>query len=231
MNMSAIKISNLQYLWPESDDLTIDIPTLQVDRKGSVFLQGASGSGKSTLLSLLAGTLKASGGTLQVLGTDLNSLSPRQRDRFRAEHIGIVFQQFNLIPFLTVLGNLKLASRFVNQSGEATEYRARELLESLRLDPAILDRRADRLSVGQQQRVAIARAFINEPEILLADEPTSALDAEARDLFMNLLMSVREATDCTLIFASHDSSLARFFDSKLVLSEVNRSVKKETVSA
>ena len=106
MNMSAIKISNLQYLWPESDDLTIDIPTLQVDRKGSVFLQGASGSGKSTLLSLLAGTLKASGGTLQVLGTDLNSLSPRQRDRFRAEHIGIVFQQFNLIPFLTVLGNL-----------------------------------------------------------------------------------------------------------------------------
>ena len=155
--MSAIKISNLQYLWPESDDLTIDIPTLQVDRKGSVFLQGASGSGKSTLLSLLAGTLKASGGTLQVLGTDLNSLSPRQRDRFRAEHIGIVFQQFNLIPFLTVLGNLKLASRFVNQSAEAT--------------------------------------------------------------------------DCTLIFASHDSSLARFFDSKLVLSEVNRSVKKETVSA
>ena len=229
--MSAIKISNLQYLWPESDDLTIDIPTLQVDRKGSVFLQGASGSGKSTLLSLLAGTLKASGGTLQVLGTDLNSLSPRQRDRFRAEHIGIVFQQFNLIPFLTVLGNLKLASRFVNQSGEATEYRARELLESLRLDPAILDRRADRLSVGQQQRVDIARAFINEPEILLADEPTSALDAEARDLFMNLLMSVREATDCTLIFASHDSSLASFFDSKLVLSEVNRSVKKEAISA
>jgi len=231
MNMSAIKISNLQYLWPESDDLTIDIPALQVDRKGSVFLQGASGSGKSTLLSLLAGTLKASSGALEVLGTDLNSLSPRQRDRFRAEHIGIVFQQFNLIPFLTVLGNLKLASRFVNQSGEATEQRARELLESLRLDPAILERRADRLSVGQQQRVAIARAFINEPEILLADEPTSALDAEARDLFMNLLMSVREATDCTLIFASHDSSLARFFDSKLVLSEVNRSVKKETVSA
>ena len=231
MNMSAIKISNLQYLWPESDDLTIDIPVLQVDRKGSVFLQGASGSGKSTLLSLLAGTLKASSGTLEFLGTDLNSLSPRQRDRFRAEHIGIVFQQFNLIPFLTVLGNLKLASRFVNQSGEATEHRARELLESLRLNPAILDRRADRLSVGQQQRVAIARAFINEPEILLADEPTSALDAEARDLFMNLLMSVREATDCTLIFASHDSSLARFFDSKLVLSEVNRSVKKETVSA
>ena len=229
--MTAIKIANLQYLWPESDDLTIDIPSLQVDRGSSVFLQGASGSGKSTLLSLLAGTLKASSGTLQVLGTDLSLLSPRQRDRFRAEHVGIVFQQFNLIPFLTVLGNLKLASRFVNQSAEATENRATELLASLRLDPAILQRRANRLSVGQQQRVAIARAFINEPEVLLADEPTSALDAEARDLFMNLLMAVRETTGCTLIFASHDSSLARFFDFKLVLSEVNRTVKKETIGA
>ena len=206
--MSAIKISNLQYVWPESNTPIIDIPALEVERSGSVFLQGASGSGKSTLLSLLAGTLKASSGTLQILGTDLTSLSSRRRDRFRAEHIGIVFQQFNLIPFLTVEGNLKLASRFVNQSVSGTEVRAKKLLESLRLDSAILERRADRLSVGQQQRVAIARAFINQPEILLADEPTSALDTEARDLFMQLLMSVREATGCTLIFASHDSSLA-----------------------
>ncbi len=196
-----------------------------------MFLQGASGSGKSTLLSLLAGTLKASSGTLQILGTDLTSLSSRRRDRFRAEHIGIVFQQFNLIPFLTVEGNLKLASRFVNQSVSGTEVRAKKLLESLRLDSAILERRADRLSVGQQQRVAIARAFINQPEILLADEPTSALDTEARDLFMQLLMSVREATGCTLIFASHDSSLASFFETKIVLKEINRSEKKEASDA
>ena len=229
--MPCLKITNLQYVWPEAKVPTIDIPELQVERKDSVFLQGASGSGKSTLLGLLAGTLKATGGTLETLGTDLTSLSPRQRDRFRAEHIGIVFQQFNLIPFLTVLGNLQLAARFVNQSGQAAERRARELLESLRLDPDILDRRADRLSVGQQQRVAIARALINEPEMLLADEPTSALDSEARDLFMQLLMSVREATDCTLIFASHDGSLARYFDSSLVLSEVNRSAHKEAIGA
>ena len=205
--MSAIKISNLQYLWPESDDLTIDIPTLQVDRKGSVFLQGASGSGKSTLLSVLAGTLKASSGTLEVLGTDLSSLSPRQRDRFRAEHIGIVFQQFNLIPFLTVLGNLKLASRFVNQSGEATEYRARELLESLRLDPAILDRRADRLSVGQQQRVAIARALVTEPSILLADEPTGNLDSRTTAEIMSLFDELHHDGH-TLIIVTHEPEIA-----------------------
>ena len=229
--MSAIKISNLQYVWPESDTPIIDIPALQIELGGSVFLQGASGSGKSTLLSLLAGTLKASSGTLQILGTDLTSLSSRRRDRFRAEHIGIVFQQFNLIPFLTVEGNLKLASRFVNQSVSGTEVRAKQLLESLRLDSAILGRRADRLSVGQQQRVAIARAFINQPEILLADEPTSALDTEARDLFMQLLMSVREATGCTLIFASHDSSLASFFETKIVLKEINRCEKKEISDA
>lgn len=229
--MSAIKISNLQYVWPESNTPIIDIPALEVELRGSVFLQGASGSGKSTLLSLLAGTLKASSGTLQILGTDLTSLSSRRRDRFRAEHIGIVFQQFNLIPFLTVEGNLKLASRFVNQSVSGTEVRAKKLLESLRLDSAILERRADRLSVGQQQRVAIARAFINQPEILLADEPTSALDTEARDLFMQLLMSVREATGCTLIFASHDSSLASFFETKIVLKEINRSEKKEVSDA
>ena len=229
--MSAIKISNLQYVWPESNTPIIDIPALEVELRGSVFLQGASGSGKSTLLSLLAGTLKASSGTLQILGTDLTSLSSRRRDRFRAEHIGIVFQQFNLIPFLTVEGNLKLASRFVNQSVSGTEVRAKKLLESLRLDSAILERRADRLSVGQQQRVAIARAFINQPEILLADEPTSALDTEARDLFMQLLMSVREATGCTLLFASHDSSLASFFETKIVLKEINRSEKKEASDA
>lgn len=229
--MSAIKISNLQYVWPESNTPIIDIPALEIELRGSVFLQGASGSGKSTLLSLLAGTLKASSGTLQILGTDLTSLSSRRRDRFRAEHIGIVFQQFNLIPFLTVEGNLKLASRFVNQSVSGTEVRAKKLLESLRLDSAILERRADRLSVGQQQRVAIARAFINQPEILLADEPTSALDTEARDLFMQLLMSVREATGCTLIFASHDSSLASFFETKIVLKEINRSEKKEASDA
>ena len=146
--MSAIKISNLQYVWPESNTPIIDIPALEIELRGSVFLQGASGSGKSTLLSLLAGTLKASSGTLQILGTDLTSLSSRRRDRFRAEHIGIVFQQFNLIPFLTVEGNLKLASRFVNQSVSGTEVRAKKLLESLRLDSAILERRADRLSVG-----------------------------------------------------------------------------------
>ncbi len=226
--MSAISIKELKYTWPGSDEPTLDMPSLEVEQGGSVFLQGASGSGKSTLLGLLAGTLTAQSGSLKILGTEIASLSARQRDRFRAEHIGIVFQQFNLIPFLTVSGNLRLASRFANKSRLDTESRAKKLMESLRLDGSILERRADQLSVGQQQRVAIARAFINEPEILFADEPTSALDTEARDFFMRLLMSVREMTDCTMIFASHDSSLASYFETKIEITEINRVANKVT---
>jgi len=220
--MAIISINNLQYTWPGADTPTLNISDLQINQGETVFLQGSSGSGKSTLLSMLAGTLTAGPGSVKILDTDMAALSARQRDRFRAEHIGIVFQQFNLIPFLTVAGNLRLADRFSSESRGDIEERAVQILESLRLDPALLQRRADRLSVGQQQRVAIARAIINEPEIVLADEPTSALDADARDHFMSLLMSIREATGCTMLFASHDSALAEFFETKLSLSDINR---------
>ena len=138
-----------------------------------------------------------------------------------------MFQQFNLIPFLTVAGNLRLATRFASASRNYTEAQALSILESLRLDASIAQRRADRLSVGQQQRVAIARAVINEPELILADEPTSALDSDARDQFMRLLMSIREKTGCSLIFASHDAALADYFETRLSLSEINRATQSE----
>lgn len=227
--MPAIRIHNLQYAWPGSDELTLDIPDFQVDQGQAVFLQGASGSGKSTLLNLLAGTINSGNpGSVRILDTDLASLGARKRDRFRAEHIGMVFQQFNLIPFLSVAANLRLASRFASQSPTYTESRAAQILDALRLEPAILQRRADRLSVGQQQRVAIARAIINEPEILLADEPTSALDADARDQFMQLLLAVREMTACTMIFASHDVALADAFDRRIALTEINHAQRSNT---
>lgn len=219
--MSTISIENLRYTWPGSDLPALDIAGFRIDQAETVFLRGASGSGKSTLLGLLAGTLTAQSGSLQILGTELASLSPRKRDRFRADHIGIVFQQFNLIPFLTVAGNLRLAARFSGNGRRDIGEQSAHLLESLNLDPALLQRRADRLSVGQQQRVAIARALINEPELLLADEPTSALDADARDAFMSLLMSIRSISNCTMIFASHDRSLAKYFDTEVELATLN----------
>lgn len=226
--MPVISISDLQFTWPGAQRPTLQIADLQIDAGDTLFLQGSSGSGKSTLLGLLAGTLTARQGQVKVLDTDLASLNARRRDRFRARHIGIVFQQFNLIPFLTVANNLRLAARFAWGAKADTEARATQLIESLRLDRSILQRRADRLSVGQQQRVAIARALINEPELLLADEPTSALDANARDHFMNLLLSVREMSGCTIVFVSHDAALAKYFNTRLALSEINQA--REAVS-
>ncbi len=219
--MNAISINNLTYSWPGASAPTLDVPEFSVARGESVFLRGASGSGKSTLLSLLSGILPAPGGSVTILDSDLASMSVRKRDRFRARHIGIVFQQFNLIPFLTVGANLRLAARFAQRANKETELRAKALVESLQLHPDLLERRADHLSVGQQQRVAIARAFINHPEIILADEPTSALDADARDHFVRLLLSVRESTGCAIVFASHDDSLARFFDRRTALTDIN----------
>src|SRR5690606_11130190 len=131
---------------------------------------------------LLPGLLPPRQGAVSVLGRDLYSLSARQRDRFRARNIGVIFQQFNLIPYLSVADNLRLARAF-GGGREPVE----PLLERLWLGPDILQRRARSLSIGQQQRVAIARVLVNRPPLILADEPTSALDADARDVFMQLL--------------------------------------------
>ena len=219
--MTAISINSLEYTWPGAAAPTLKVPEFKVARGESVFLRGASGSGKSTLLSLMSGILAAPANSVQVLDTDLSELSVRKRDRFRAKHIGIVFQQFNLIPFLCVGANLRLAARFVPQADQDVEARARSLIESLQLHPDLLAQQADRLSVGQQQRVAIARAFINQPEIILADEPTSALDADARDHFVRLLLSIRDTTGCAVVFASHDDSLADFFETRVALADIN----------
>jgi len=220
--MSIISIENMRYTWPKTDSPALDISGLSVGQGETVFLRGASGSGKSTLLGLFAGTLTVQSGTLKVLDTELVSLSPRERDSFRANHIGFVFQQFNLIPFLTVAGNLRLAGSFSRGPRRDFREKSEYLLRALNLDLGLLQRRADTLSVGQQQRVAIARALINDPELLLADEPTSALDADTRDSFMRLLMSIRDVSDCTMIFASHDRSLMKYFDTEIELSEFNR---------
>lgn len=225
--MAVIDISNLGYTWPGADTATLDVPEFRVESGESVFLRGASGSGKSTLLSLLCGILPAPKNTIKILGTDMADMSVRKRDRFRADHIGIVFQQFNLIPFLTVGANLRLAARFANNTNKDVDGRAEALLQSLQMPTDILNRQADKLSVGQQQRVAIARAFINEPEILLADEPTSALDSDARDHFVQLLLSIRESTGCTILFASHDNSLASYFETKVALTDINKVRSRE----
>jgi putative ABC transport system ATP-binding protein len=163
---------------------------------------------------------------VSLLGQSWAALRGGARDARRADHVGVVFQQFNLMPYLTVLDNVLLpcrfsalrASRCVGSPAEA----AHALLQRVALPASLWQRRADALSVGQQQRVAAARALIGRPELVIADEPTSALDAALRDDFMAMLMSACAAAGSTLIFVSHDERLAAHFDERLSLPVLNQ---------
>lgn len=216
----AIDLSRIRFSYSrQRHACVIAINRWHIEQGQHVFLYGPSGSGKSTLLNLLAGILSPQEGEIRLLGQPFSALSSRQRDRFRARHIGVVFQQFNLVPFLSVMENIALAAHFGGKNNKAVINRAEELLEKLSLDPYLLRQRADSLSVGQQQRVAIVRALINSPEILIADEPSSALDSDTRDQFMAVLREC--ATDSTLIFVSHDRALANHFSHSADLSKLN----------
>ncbi|WP_292918461.1 ABC transporter ATP-binding protein [Nitrosomonas sp.] len=218
----AIKISRLVFSYPGKNSAAIlDIPYWQIRQGERIFLHGPSGSGKSTLLNLLAGILTTAQGSIEILGQNLSALSTRQRDRFRARRIGIVFQQFNLIPYLNVFDNVRLAAYFGNKENTKIEQKTLQLFAALGLDRSILNKQTNALSVGQQQRVAIARALINSPEILIADEPTSALDNDARAAFMQLLTNVCRNQRSTLIFVSHDTSLAQHFQRIVDLTTLN----------
>lgn len=225
---AACRFADLHFAWPGQPDCLV-IGNAAVNLKKQVFLHGPSGCGKSTLLALLGGILLPKSGTLEVLGTNPALLSGRERDRFRVDRIGFIFQQFNLIPYLDVLGNVLLPCRFsarraeraVERDGSA-EASARSILATMGLAGDVLRRPAGRLSVGQQQRVAAARALIGQPELIIADEPTSALDADRQQDFLDLLQAECRAAGSTLIFVSHDQRLAARFDERISLPEINR---------
>jgi putative ABC transport system ATP-binding protein len=217
----------VQFSWQGQERL-LDVERLTVERGERVFLKGPSGSGKSTLLGLIGGVLTPQSGNVSLIGTRLNDLDASGRDRFRGEHLGFIFQMFNLIPYLTVRENVLLPLQF----SSARRKRLADLApggEVLRLLGALgllgaglLERPVTELSIGQQQRVAAARALIGRPEIVVADEPTSALDADTRAGFLELLMSECRSFGTTLLFVSHDSALSGQFDRALTMSDINR---------
>ena len=218
---TAIALTDTIYSWPGGIEPVLSVSNFSVEKGASVFLLGASGCGKSTLLNLIAGLILPQYGSVCVLNTNIAAMGSRDRDRFRAENIGLIFQQFNLIPYLDVLSNIRLAARLAGTSYAECDRRLTPLMDSLLLERSLLRRRADELSVGQQQRVSIARAMINHPQLLIADEPTSALDEEARAEFIDLLLATQQRTSATILFVSHDRSLARFFDKIETMQTVN----------
>lgn len=217
-----IDVRDLRFRWPGATHDCVSIDALSVAAGSSLFLHGPSGGGKSTLLGLLAGVLLPREGSVSLMGRPWASLSGAQRDAFRADHVGYIFQQFNLLPYLSVLDNVLLPCRFSalrrQRSGEGA---AQRLLQHVGLSESLWARPAAQLSVGQQQRVAAARALIGRPEVIIADEPTSALDAPLRDSFMALLLGECRAAGSTLVFVSHDERLAQHFDLQLSLPAIN----------
>ena len=226
---AAIRISNLVFRWPKRPTPCLVVDQFIAEEREHVFLQGASGAGKSTLLNLIGCVLTPESGKLEILGQEVSAMSSFAQDRFRVDHIGFIFQQFNLIPYLSVLDNILLPCRFsprraarATAEGRSLRVEAERLLNELDLEPQLGGQIAAELSVGQQQRVAAARALIGRPEIIMADEPTSALDAARQEAFVDLLIAEAVAAGSTLIFVSHDQRLARHFDRCVRLEDVNR---------
>jgi putative ABC transport system ATP-binding protein len=219
-----VVLREVAFAWPGQSEGALRLDGFRVAAGEHVFVSGASGSGKSTLLGLLAGILVPSQGEIVVNGTALQALTGAQRDRFRADHIGIIFQQLNLLPYLSVLDNVLLACKFSPprrqrsaEQGETPAAAAGMLLKRLDLPESLWRRPAARLSVGQQQRVAAARALQGRPQLVLADEPTSALDADRQAAFMDLLQRECRAVGASLVFVSHDQRLAPRFDSQFAM--------------
>jgi putative ABC transport system ATP-binding protein len=219
----VISLSQLVYAWPgQSPLLRIDALTLEAGQ--SLFVGGPSGSGKSSLLSLLSGVVLPTAGDCQVLGQSMAALSPVARDRLRADAMGIVFQQFNLLPYLSMMDNVLLPVKVSHRRHEQSCARhghpvaqARGLFQRLGLDALPPSTPVHQLSVGQQQRIAVARAFMGSPALVIADEPTSALDDDNRDAFLELLLGLANEGSTSVVMVSHDRRLADRFDQQLWL--------------
>lgn len=232
---NVISVSDLEFRWATNSEPVLSIADWQLAHAEQLFLQGPSGSGKSTLLSVLAGVTAAYSGSVKVMGHEWRDLNTAARDALRAAHMGIIFQQFNLLPYLSALDNVILPLQFSpvrrqrlskgkhQLSALDLQENAASLLVGLGIPLPLHRQPAATLSVGQQQRVAAARALIGKPDIILADEPTSALDAENQEQFISLLLNQVRESGATIVFVSHDDRLARHFQFRLQLSAVNRS--------
>ena len=232
MAETILDLKDVCFSWKNSGRELLNLPELLVKQHDHVFLQGPSGSGKSTLLALVGGILVSESGILKVLGTETKSLSSSARDSFRVDHIGFIFQLFNLLPYLSIEENVMLPLSFskirAKRAGRTKIDQVNEahrLLKSLALGEQLAEKSpVTELSVGQQQRVAAARALIGNPELIIADEPTSALDSDLRYSFLELLFSECKKAGSTLLFVSHDSTLSEFFNRKISMDDINNNV-------
>lgn len=232
MHTPIVRLSGVTFRWSRRQGPVLTIPEFKVSANERLFIHGPSGSGKTTLLNLIAGVAHPEEGDVQVLGQNLSQLAHARCDAFRSDHIGLIFQMFNLVPYLSLMENVVLPCRFSSRryerattNGLDLEATATRLLSELGLDADRLSSRpVSELSAGQQQRVAVARALIGAPELIIADEPTSSLDADAQEAFLQLLFNEVSDVGATLLFVSHDRRLEERFDRAISLPEINKAL-------
>lgn len=230
MSHPILKIKDVVYQWSGPSAFSLTVTDLTIAKGESVLLLGESGSGKSTFLSLICGTILPDSGHIEISQTDIASLPSGARDRFRAEQIGVIFQQFNLLPFGTAGDNILLPLRFApnrrKRAGDAAQVAAK-MCSALGLPAGVVDVKAAALSVGQQQRVAVARALIGQPPLIIADEPTSALDAGSQSAFLDLLFEQANSQGTSLLMVSHDPRLGDRFDRVIHMEDIAQSERMD----
>jgi putative ABC transport system ATP-binding protein len=212
----AVRCRGVVKQFGEGDTKTIALRGVDVEVFAGqlTLLVGESGCGKTTLISLIAGLLEPTAGTVEVLGRDLATLSGSQLARFRAAHIGFVFQQYNLLPTMTAAENAAIPLVINGHPRRGAVAQARELLNTVGL-AGKADSLPAQLSGGQQQRVAIARALIHQPRLLVCDEPTAALDAKSGQRMMELMRAVAVQAGRAVIVVTHDARVLEFGDRRI----------------
>jgi putative ABC transport system ATP-binding protein len=216
-----INIHNLRFAYPQGQ-FCLTVPTLYVEHGGRLAVVGASGSGKTTLLDLIAGIRAADAGSIKVDDTALETLSDGARRRYRIKHLGLIFQAFELLEYLTVRDNILLPYRISAELELTTEVIKR--VEVLVTETGIgehIDSHPQQLSQGERQRAAICRALITVPELILADEPTGNLDPDNKHKILDILLEQVERNNATLVMVTHDHDLLGRFDRVLDMRELH----------
>jgi len=222
MPAPVIRLENVRksFAMPGGERVDVlDVPGFELAAGEQAALEGSSGSGKSTLLHVISGIMRPDSGRVEVAGIDITRLPESRRDRLRADTLGLVFQQFNLLPGFTALENVLVAMSF--GSGRPDRHRAVSLLEAVGLGHRLHHKPAE-LSIGQQQRVAVARALANRPGVVLADEPTASVDTAHQQQVIDLLKTTCAEFGVALLVVTHDHAVATQFPRRIALADFNR---------